>query len=231
LKATKVVLSALMMSFSFACMGQAPAGQPAQKLGESSTYREPYDFRGIRLGFTVSEFKAAPLLDQDWQDRRAPEFVKCGPDADSRDNAQLGVVKCEWMADQKKYYGSAALQTGGTYVLRSHSLYFIAKPGDPEPRLFRMLFDTNALAYEEIVGSLTAKFGKPRVVDPSIVQNRMGASFNSESRMWSNSVSSVTAFERSERIDSMALLYELEDYAKFFDEAQAKQRANTPSKL
>ena len=222
----QVVLAGLL--FTSAVFAQAPKESAPQSQGEAT----PFDFRGVRLGITVSEFKALPILDRDWDDRRAPKFVRCGPD-DNRERAQLGVVSCEWRTadSQGRFETSAALQTGGTYVLMTHLLHFIAKPGDPEPRLFRMLFNSNAHAYGEIVDSLTTKFGKPKVADPALVQNQMGATFNSDTRMWDNGVSTVIAIERSGRIDRMALMYGLTSYEAFFEERKKAERGKAPSKL
>ena len=203
----------------------------------SAALAQAHDFRGFTLGATLSEFRAAPLPDQDWQDRRAARSVACSTEsrasavAQSEEDEEIGTVTCVWMRGGPEAFRTEATPVLGKYVAFSHSLHFIAKPGDAEPRLFRMTFSANADAYSDIVDSLKAKFGEPALVAPSAVQNRMGATFNSDARLWENPMSSVVAIERAGRVDRMWLLYTLKDYETFYNERKAAQRAKRPSKL
>jgi len=60
-----VLAAALLVSVSMIASAQQSAkNTEAQSAAETATaafYAEPFDFKGIRLGMTVSEFKAAPL--------------------------------------------------------------------------------------------------------------------------------------------------------------------------
>lgn len=198
---------------------------------------QAHDFRGFVLGMTLSQFRSAPLPDQDWQDRRAARTVTCSTEsrstavAQSEEDSEIGMVTCAWMTGGSEAFRTQAAPVLGKYVALSHSLHFIAKPGDSEPRLFRMSFSANADAYSDIVDNLKAKFGVPTAAAPSTVQSRLGTTFNSDARSWESPLSNVTAIERAGRIDRMWLVYTLKDHEAFYDERKTALRAKKPSKL
>lgn len=207
----------------------------------SPEYPEPYDYRGIRLGMTLGEFKKAPSaakISQLTADFRYADFSiepVCSNDQRARDIFTLvpvrgtqdsGGTACTWAYfKQSKYLSKwtvAELSVGG-YLTHSYRFDFIQKPEDEEPRLYQIEIQVSSEAYAAIVLGLEEKFSKPTMVQNGVVQNAMGASFASTTSTWNNAQSRIELTQRHAKIDQGNLLYELKEYAAFADSLVTKR--------
>jgi hypothetical protein len=191
---------------------------------------EPFDFRGIRLGITLSEFKAAPPLatpiSADYD-----VYTRCW------EIKPKDVFQCVWwMQDRGVAPGSGGGYNASVDVAgrssKDHSFAFIAKPGDPEPRLFWMTFkmESSDYLYGVLVDGLARRFGKPRI-ESEVVQNAFGARFNNEIRSWGNSKSNVSTLRFADDLDTTELRYILINHYRHYEKRLAEDRAKSPPKL
>jgi hypothetical protein len=206
---------------------KAPVGPPLPQVKHAPAYPEPFDFKGIRLGMTVSEFKAAPMPVA--ADERTTPV--CTGESDvwevriDADEAKAGVVKCAWVHFAGRQGSSAVKPQIVNSRPKNYELEFISKPGDAEPRLFSIRFGLFSDAYDEIVTAIIDRFGKPADALESAVQSRAGAVFHNDILHWANDTGTILAVRRSGSVDTMALVYRLTEYEKYRDATKAQLRA------
>lgn len=171
-----------------------------------------FDFKGIKLGMDVEELKQFPYPETG---RGAADIVctgardKYGEISDVAvygDEKEIGVTRCKYKGDGFSS-GYFSLANSG-YASYDYTLKLIRDPQDGVTRLYEIMLPTNADADAALAEALTDKFGKPASVIEDTVQNRLGATFPRVSRVWANSVSSVTSISPSGDLDDMVVLYQ-----------------------
>ena len=214
----------------------------ASKAQPAATPGRLYDFKGVRLGIGMDEFRALPH-----PDGRPAKVVctgeKAGDDRFASEpvdvmvfNAEekaLGVRKCIWVTTGEQYLNGRtsglAIAASG-YAANSYSFSFIADPMDGVMRLYGFDGRTNVSAFGDALEALTAKFGTPRV-DKGTIQNKMGNSFDQTTAVWANPLSSLTIQSRWSKIDDMGILMTDERLQKLVRDARAAKKANTPNPI
>jgi hypothetical protein len=227
-------IPAAVMAIFVAYTAAAETTEKGRKAAKPpAAYSEPYDFQGIRLGITLSEFKATPPpvrpLSEDYK-----VILNCS-------DAQGGTVDCAWRQRSIQYdlltYGSKAhIDVAGQHS-KDHSFEFIAKPEDPEPRLFRITLKMESSdmrymnhRYQVLVDALEQRFGRPSEKS-EVVQNAFGARFNNEIRSWGNTKSNVFVFRFADDLNTTELRYILIDHYRHYEKRLAEKRAKSPPKL
>jgi hypothetical protein len=84
---------------------------------------------------------------------------------------------------------------------RDHVLRFMAMPGDPSPRLYRMSFVIDARVADDFADALSSKFGRGRVERAN----------GYRTRIWENASSSIT-LEANGAAASARVIYRLKIY-------------------
>lgn len=219
------IFSAVIMIFSAAAVAV-----------ETSEDVRPYDFKGLELGMTPSQFKA--MLDIRPKYLHAPSgFSVTAVSACTGDErgqmldlpaylAENGAVRCGWVKGTTSY-GAPVGVSVGNHGVSIYRFSFIPKGNDLEPRLFGMEFVVSSESFYGVKSGLVQRFGEPSDIDVGEVQNRMGASFINQTVRWDNEVSAITLHQRFGTVDEGFLEYRLNEYADFADSLKtaAEQRA------
>jgi hypothetical protein len=192
-----------------------PGEKQSTKKTEAAAYRDAYDFKGVvRLGMTLSQFKAAPLPDEgDINKLPALYNPPSGPLCAEPD--KNGIIKCTW--GREGY--NAVMIAGGMVAM--HSFEFLAKPGDAEPRLFRMTFQDHQDRISDVIhrhdvfaGALADRFGKP-TVEKMTLQNAFGAVFEREIRLWANKSGRIALIRFDPSLEYTTLRYFIPEYVDY----------------
>ena len=200
-----------------------------------------FDFKGIPLGISLTEFRNQPHPDQ------KNSRVICTGDKDSRGYAHYqvsiydeteksaGVVKCIFFGAS---YVSAAIEQsvglnmgGGNYASYDYGFYFAPDPKTKIMRLYKIVLPTNVNAMGDVVSALTDKFGPTKSVRTGTVQNRMGANFPQKIYVWRRQGFSIQVEGPWSKIDNMAVVYLDENLARAVDTAAGAAKAAKPNRM
>jgi hypothetical protein len=164
--------------------------------------QKPFDFRGLQLGIALDAFR------RDEPARATPpgSVAVCDTDIDAaslgmvlRDTHSLSIA-CKWAHRTQGGWRESAAVVDGT-LARDHVLRFLAMPGDPSPRLYRMSFVIDARVADDFAEGLSSKFGRSRVERANGYQTRT----------WENATSSIT-LEANGAAASARVIYRLKAY-------------------
>lgn len=200
-----------------------------------------HDFKGIRLGITLDEFKAMapPPIARSGIDK---DFAACSNEKiqgayippPGGVEASLGAINCEYGRNEYAFQGSSSIRYYKSpivigslgYNAMSAIFKFIKKTNDSEPKLYEMEFEFTGDNFQSVADGLKDKFGTPKALNTS-VKNRMGGTFSSKNLIWENQSSIITLEEKGNELDKSLLTYELKSYKAFI--RQAKSSANKNS--
>ena len=195
----------------------------------NSAAAEPYDFRGIRLGISLNEFRRTPYPDtgrplDDESEGPLKSHVVCTGDSTATSYSlintpgyekDVGVLKCAfYKQDLLRPETVLEFDLDGTRNFSSYNLFKFAHDANDEAmKLYQiiLMFGINDM----ILDSLSDKFGSPTLIEDDTVQNRMGATFPLKTYFWVNNTSSVVV--QSPSGDEMTILYSLTDLQDYVD--------------
>lgn len=207
---------------------------------------EPHDFRGVKLGMTLAEFRNLPFPDEiDKVHDSYPDLICTGDRGDDQDalrgigvygtDVTLGVIICRWIVPPNhgkyRYSDENAVISVADYMTDNIAYEFIATPEAKEPRLFEISVGMSNQAFEAVLRGLTEKFGKPKAIKSGKVQNKIGNTFSNTTAFWSNGVSTISIEERSSKIDRMSILYRHTKLLWFYDKEKSKLEVSPAKKL
>jgi hypothetical protein len=187
----------------------------------------PFDFKNIKLGTTISEFKTIPIPETSkiGMGENSESFLVCSDDSRasiySRTDAvekKFDGINCEfgyttqYSPKIKPDYRRARVVVG-KYTSDDYSFKFINGPKDTEPVLYEILFYIHTNAFPNVTSGLIDKFGKPKIKEEK-VQNKLGASFSNLIMTWENSSSVITYEQRYTDLETSRLIYELKSHKK-----------------
>lgn len=217
-------------------------------------YSEPHDFKGIRLGISLAEFRAAPVPDdREYEEQECTyrgfstpgtgvvcEKYKVRPEPECDTPTADGVIACQWVYKERNYKN----QRGKTHypsiagrTVDHYSLEFIARPDDVEPKLFRMEFrykgSLNAIAdrYEIVGAALAERFGNPTAREEIPVRNAFGAVFEKGIRVWANKHSKVALIRFDGSLEWLTLRYFVPEYVDYHSERMVEEEKRRGPKL
>lgn len=215
----------ILISATFA--GAAHAEMPTDR---------PFSMRGVELGITIDEFRAAQIPnDEDRYDRlqswcsndTLPNTIRIeGSSEDQRD----GIVECQWF--------SADLLVSSR-VLWAHWVKIGSGSGIPlfrfiesdgVLRLFQITFYANNEYHPAILDALSRGYGAPHdAVEP--FQTLSGSRFTSATSVWDNGHSSITLIQRCRHLERYCLTYEHSDLVEMYRERLELRAAEAATKL
>jgi len=197
---------------------------------------QPYSLRGIMLGITLDEFRATSYPDQ----KKGEEVrVICTGDKEQRRaltgtdesltvfglNAKLGIRRCNFF---RKLEGTVSfdfelLPLNVANVI-AFQLYEFAPAihNRNQYRLFRISIRTRSENWDQIFDAYRERFGFPTSIDHSVIQTRLGATFENTVADWKGTNSSIRLIKRFERIDSLRIYYALDS---LIDDLKARGEA------
>jgi hypothetical protein len=200
-----------------------------------------YDFKGIPLEISLADFKVRPHPDGTdatvlcTGDKFAnysgileePFMVRIYDDVEK----SLGVKRCYYNERGKgaNYAASMTLAASG-YSLKDYGFYFIKDPNDGVEKLFRFDGTAHHNVASDVLQALTSKFGAPKIV-LNKVQNKMGASFDHTTAVWSNPLAEFEFEDRYTTIDDMGILMMDKRLSAIVSLAKAAKKAATPNAI
>lgn len=171
-----------------------------------------YDFKGIRLGITLEEFRSLKHPDD-----KQSKIVCTGDENSSniydlkvyeKTEQALGAIKCKWngysnnLAYDAMNGSLSAANTG--YAFYNYTFLFIKNDKNNKLELYKFKGTTNNNAIIGIINALSLKWGTP-TINNSIVQNGFGASFDKQTAIWNNGKSIINIEGRNPDIKSMTV--------------------------
>lgn len=176
---------------------------------------ETVELRGAKLGMGLTEFRQLQWPDVDLKSYY-PEYpvTVCAndgvPEYGYAKSKNPLFLKCTWMQPTysagKRRYGKAFLTIGKSKAL-STEYTFVRKTVDEDFLLFRIHSTLNNNYHDYLVDALTKKYGQPSDIKTDTVQNRMGASFESQATTWSLGDNSIFLNQRLLKIDEMVITF------------------------
>lgn len=212
----KIVLGGVAFGIGSAAMAQdnAAAGAPLAKV---PVY---FDFKGSRLGMSLSEWKALPLpvrSEREGSQRYSPVQIVCSGDPvasqrpgmvfeRSRAEQAANVLECAY-ARQHLGWGLGAwrrvpIHIGITYAASEIAYKFL------DERLYQVTIISGTYLLADVDDGLTAKWGEPSTVLHDTMQNKAGATFPHLVKTWANSVATIQLEAPYSRIDDLKVTYE-----------------------
>lgn len=232
------LIASSMMLTALAAEGvSVKAKSPASIV--KSGYTESYDFRGVKLGITLSEFRKLMPIPGRKQISKSGDYADfdiltiCTGDSEANDSlmkilveprkgtAESGGTTCLWAYQDPNEFISrykVADFSLGEYSSSNYGFNFVMKHGDIEPVLYSIEIVSAANDNSLVSSGLTKKFGNPSKESVNVVQNEMGAKFDSIFRIWENDSSKITLEQRSISVHQGILVYELKSYARYVND-------------
>lgn len=179
-----------------------------------------YDYKGIPLGISLSDFKHIS-----YPDGKKDAKVVCTDDDSSsakdfsveklsETERLIGVTKCAFygkITEDDLTNSALPLSMGGrTFVSWNYEFVFSPKQLAGDQKLFKIVLVTNFGAIGGVNDALTKKFGAPSKTGMSKIQNGMGAVFDRLSSYW---------VDKSERIDVQGPWTELNNMVVIYSDS------------
>lgn len=180
---------------------------------DAQTGAEPFAMRGIRLGITMEQFRAAGIVNDDpnsinlatyCSDEQLPLglYIEGAPSSDR----ELGVIACGWFSQR----GDIAYSLPWNHFIdlgrgKGPPTFHFIDDGTGY-RLFRITVTANEEYYQGIRDALVRTYGEP-ARQTSDFQTRAGATFPSETLTWRNAASEIRLEERCQRVNLYCLTY------------------------
>lgn len=147
--------------------------------------------------------------------------------------AKYPYLKCAPMSHNREVCGDSRPADKPTYKMVAPELEtyagervlaFMVGIGDGDVRLVTIKLETRH--YDAVSAALTERHGKPASSRTSTVQNRMGAKFDQEERIWREGEARLMARRRSSMIDQMEVSLSTESVMRE-DAECAKEKAKS----
>lgn len=210
---------------------------------------EPFDFKGVKLGISIDEFRKLPHPDADDKDAhyaaKGSAAICTGEKVSISANYTIeptevmlydraeqaaGVVKCVWVNksnDRMAKGKTAALSLADSgYAVYDYSFSFIPDPKDGVLRFYRFVGETNRNAFSAVISALSRKFGRP-IMTQDEVQNGFGNKFARTQASWKNDNSGILVVDRFQKLNDMVIMVSDKRLSEVYNKAALAQE---PSK-
>lgn len=170
-----------------------------------TAHAEPITLKGLAPGMTKAELEAA--------------YTGFTSSCMKPKSAPSGTEVCGYTTGKRSLVDIRALDTfGGVRVDR-----WVAILNDDVAK--SIVVNLASDDFERVVAALTERWGKPESEKNSVVQNRMGATFDQIETTWKSEGSVLVAKKRRGKVDEMGLYLSTE---KFIAEGSRERREDRP---
>lgn len=178
----------------------------------------PYSFKDYALGSNILDLRTRAFDRGKYGDRR----FKCSDsDADIYlrplpEEQRVGVVRChlfEKIGPSEVFTDIPLNEDFGARVAFSYY----------RSSLYKIEVTADVAATQVIIDSLTAKFGKPSLVDNGEMQVRSGAKFPRVTEIWTNAFGSIALESPSSTTETVSVIYSDTKASKDVDQARAAE--------
>jgi|CXWL01.1.fsa_nt_gi hypothetical protein len=199
---------AALVWVGFGGVGWAQAGASA-----------PYDFKGVQLGITLEEFRAAPIP-ADVQSANAGNSVSVECAAGRREAE--GEASCHWSVRGRHGAQYARVVIGRDEGTASFSF---VRDAVGELRLSTILLSSRVESLPIIQAALVERFGPPQQTARGEVVTGLGVSVAQAQITWRSAVSSIFLESPSGSLRSLMVVYE---HALLAEQEQARRAPHNP---
>lgn len=196
----------------------------------------PFSMRGVELGITIDEFRAAQIPND--EGRYANMQSGCSSDHDpfadkfyvDEDDVAAGIVECKWFSSdtlvRSKTLWEHWIKIGNGSGIPTFR--FIESEG--ELRLFRISFYANNSYHADILDALTRGYGTPvDKIEP--FKTKAGGNFTSLISRWDNGLSTITLIERCAHLERYCLTYEHSALVRPYLQVKEQKAAEAASRI
>lgn len=243
---TALTIVAMLVAGTALAQKPAPKATPKAATPKPALVAPPrlFDFKGVPLGISLTEFRAMPHPDGakarticTGEKRQVTKTYSSEPvDVMVFDTVEksLGVVKCVWLHEGGDSYldgMTAGLKLAASqYATNDYSFRFLKDPEDGVMRLYQYEGQSNLAAFDDVVEALTGKWGAPKLTEGK-VQNKIGNSFDQTTAIWSNPLSTILVQSRFTKIDNMGIIMSHTRLGGVLQHAKDKKKAETPNPI
>lgn len=191
--------------------------------------KEPFDFKGIRLGITQDEFMQLPVPATSEPINSIDTVMPAKPVCTNTESStakvsvyaslsnaekQLGIVNCEYSytiitganSPYPLIQHRIAEVLVGDYYSKSNTFSFIKSSSGDALVLYRINFTLHSKSFDSVDFGLRERFGKPKTTN-QVVQNRVGGVFNNTIEQWDNPLSAIVLERYSYDLNTSGLVY------------------------
>jgi hypothetical protein len=196
----------------------------------------PFSMRGVELGITLDEFRAAQIPNDD--NRFADMQSGCSVDGDpmaskfylSEEDKTAGVVECKWYSNDTlvriKTLWEHWISIGNGKGIPTFR--FIESDG--ALRLFEISFYANNSYHSDIHDALTRGYGPAKeTVEP--FKTKAGGDFTSLTSVWDNGLSTITLVQRCAHLERYCLTYRHSELVRPYLQRKEQQAAQAASRI
>lgn len=215
----------------------------------AQNYKNAYDFKGIKLGITLSEFKQLPIpqSSKPFNTTDKVESVKIVCNDTEKNPLKItpisslvtagefkyGGVNCEYGYDTISYPNTANPLTiykqaeilVGDFSTFTNSFRFIKLSEDAEPILYKIQLTFTENGFKSVANGVKEKFGNAKSSNV-VVQNKLGGVFNSTVLQWSNAISTIVLERFYTSVNTSGLVYFLNKENSLVTKATADSKKN-----
>ncbi len=186
---------------------------------EISQQSGAYDFRGIKLGITLDEFKdqARSIMPKPFYDSFRKKTINSNIQCI---NQSPEIISCSFWSDSGRKDGV----TLGDTVSTSYGFEFSKQLSGEKYVLYKIWIWPKSWAYESIYAGLLQKFGKPKLIKSENLQSMGGAVFKNTISTWKNKYSKISLEKYYSDIENGSLEYSLSDYEDFIESKKLKEK-------
>jgi hypothetical protein len=96
-----------------------------------------------------------------------------------------------------------------------------------DERVTRITFVAGSVNFEELLGALVSKFGKPAISRSAVTQNAFGAKFDNRTAIWKRGGNQILAMQRFTNLNTSAVIFSTPDAVKqdALDELRRESKA------
>lgn len=188
-----------------------------------SSYSEPFDFRGVRLGTTLDDFKHADTIKL--TGALSEPVCHEAPITEQATGESPTETICRFVTrDGGSPQPSALLVAGGVAV--GYDFRFYALPGTGTPRLYRINLTTKSAETLAVIDGLVARFGAATSQQTVQRLTNVGRTVEDRSFIWENKPSLIQVYMFG-NLPGGSIRYELKDLANAAEAAttNARQKA------
>ncbi len=217
------------------------------------SHETEYDFRSLKLGITLKEFKDSEVIKPKPKrelakypyqiDMDIGSTLVCSDSIDtiskpyvSPAEKNAGVISCDYRHLRKylptqRYSGSIAPIQVAESLSEFYHFKFVKMLDDEQQRLSSIYFSIPSDSFQTVLDGLIMKFGRPTQTKKEMVQNRIGVQFEDMTALWENESGFILLKKYGADLQKGSLWYELKKYSSYMKKFEDDAKSKTESKM
>lgn len=194
------------------------ASQSAANVAQGQS-REPYDMRGIQLGITLAELRAAQLPSEPGK-----------TDLDIECNTEELQRQACYLTSKSATTGYSSRHETTLGDARGKVFFNFIRDSNKQLRLNEISFTADMDQLDGVLDPMFEKYGSPDVSEQA-VENGYGATFDQYQVHWSNQVSSIELVTRCGKVHRFCIFYTHKALADFHEAYLTRTQGTAEDRL